>query len=206
MRAPSLLAPALLLALSLGACAVTPGSTPPIVLLGERHDSAADHHWQLATIERLYAADPRLVLGFEMFPRRAQPALDRWVAGQLTEAQFLAETDWAQVWGFDPALYLPIFRFARDNRIPMLALNVSSRLVRLTARGGWASVPQAEREGVGTPAPASAAYRQRLADAMAAPRPPASTASSTPSSSGTGRWPRRSPPSAAARRTARSWP
>ncbi len=145
-----------------------PRAWPPaaVTLLGERHDSAPDHRWQLATVERLYARDPGLVLGFEMFPRAAQPVLDRWVAGGLPERDFLLRSDWAHVWGFDAALYLPVFRFARDHRIPMLALNVSGRVIRLVARLGWQAVPVADREGVGTPAPASAAYRSRLADAM----------------------------------------
>ncbi len=138
----------------------------PVILLGEAHDSAADHRWQLATIERLYAVDPALVLGFEMFPRSTQPVLDRWVRGGLSESDFLARTDWKHVWGFDANLYLPIFRFARDHRVPMLALNVSERVVHLTARQGWAGVAIADREGVGTPTPPSTAYRARLAEAM----------------------------------------
>ena len=68
--------------------------------------------------------------------------------------------------GFPPALYLPIFRFARDRHIPMIALNVSHRLVHLTAQQGFAGVPQAERVGISTPAPPSAGYRADLADAM----------------------------------------
>ena len=138
----------------------------PVILLGEQHDSAADHRWELTTIERLAAADPALVLGFEMFPRSTQPVLNRWVRGELSEPEFLARTDWKHVWGFDPALYLPIFRFARDHHIPMLALNVSDRLIHLVSRHGWAGVAQADREGVGAPAPASAGYRARLSDAM----------------------------------------
>ena len=145
---------------------LTAARTYPVILLGERHDSAADHAWQLDSIRRLYAANHTLVLGFEMFPRTAQPALDDWVAGRLTEAAFLANTDWAHVWGFPPPLYMPIFRFARDNHIPMVALNVSHRLVHRTAQQGFAAIPPAEREGIGTPAPPSAAYRADLADAM----------------------------------------
>jgi uncharacterized iron-regulated protein len=138
----------------------------PVVLLGEQHDSEANHRWELATIERLYAANPNLVLGFEMFPRTAQPVLDRWVAGQLSEADFLKQTDWQQVWGFPPPFYLPIFRFARDHHIPMIALNVSRRVVHLAATEGFKNIPLAEREGVGVPAPPSAAYRAELAEAM----------------------------------------
>ena len=137
-----------------------------VVLLGEEHDNAADHAWQLAVIQRIYATNPNLVLGFEMFPRAAQPVLDQWVAGNLSEADFLARSDWAHFWGFPPGLYLPIFRFARDHHISMQALNVSHRLVHLVGQGGWAALPDALREGVGTPVPPSAAYRQELADVM----------------------------------------
>jgi uncharacterized iron-regulated protein len=140
----------------------------PVVLLGEQHDRAADHQWQLAVIRALYADDPSMVLGFEMFPRSAQPVLNTWVAGQLTEGAFLKQTDWAHFWGFPPELYMPIFRFARDHRVPMLALNVSHHLVHLVARSGWAGVAVAAREGVGNPAPASHEYRATLREAMGA--------------------------------------
>ena len=146
-----------------------------VVLLGEHHDSAPDHRWELATIATLYAAHPDLVLGFEMFPRRVQPALDGWVAGRLTEPAFLQQSDWHRVWGFDPELYLPIFRFARDHRIPMLALNVSGDLVHRVAHAGWQATPVEAREGVGTPAPPSDAYRAELADVMSGHGGPAMT-------------------------------
>ena len=146
-----------------------------VVLLGEHHDSAPDHRWELATIEALYAAHPDLVLGFEMFPRRVQPALDLWSKGRLTEPQFLQQSDWKRVWGFDPELYLPIFRFARDHRIPMLALNVSNALVHRVATSGWQATPAAEREGVGTPAAPTSAYRAELADVMSGHGGPAMT-------------------------------
>jgi uncharacterized iron-regulated protein len=136
------------------------------VLLGEHHDRLADHRWQLASIETLFAANPELAIGFEMFPRAVQPALDEWTGGRLSEAEFLAKVDWARIWGRDPELYLPIFRFARDRRVPMIALNVDRALVNRVAKLGWGAIPQAEREGVTDPAPAAPAYRAWLAEAM----------------------------------------
>lgn len=130
----------------------------PVVLLGESHDSAEHHRWQLQTIAALHQLRPNLVLGFEMFPRRVQPALDRWVAGELSEEAFLAQTDWRNVWRFDPQLYLPLFHFARMNRVPMVALNVESALTREVAQKGFDAVAPATREGVGRPAPPSEAY------------------------------------------------
>ena len=133
-----------------------------VVLLGESHDQAEHHRWQLHTITALFGHRPDMVLGFEMFPRRVQPVLDRWSKGELNEANFLREVEWSQIWGFADELYLPLFHFARTHRLPMLALNIDRATNRRVAAQGFASVPSAEREGVGDPAPASSSYRDRL--------------------------------------------
>jgi hypothetical protein len=157
-----------------------------IVLLGEQHDNADHHRWQLQVLAALHARRPELVLGFEMFPRRLQPVLDRWVAGELSEAELLRLTDWNRVWGFDARMYLPLFHFARLNRLPMAALNVERTLVRQVGAGGWDSVPEAQREGVGRPAPASDAYVARLRETwdMHTPRPATANGGSARSGSG----------------------
>jgi uncharacterized iron-regulated protein len=172
MRKMVLLLPCLVAACAMPGPVCAPAA---VTLLGEHHDSAANHAWELAQIRRIYRADPRIVLGFEMFPRSAQPALDAWVAGRLSEAAFLEQSGWKAYWGFDPGLYVPIFRFARDHHVRMVALNVSHRLVHLVSQHGWAGVAVADREGVGTPVPPNAAYRAALADAMAGHGGPAMT-------------------------------
>jgi len=133
-----------------------------VVLLGETHDNAAHHRWQLDTFVGLHERRPNLILGFEMFPRRIQPVLDRWSKGELEDVAFLAEVDWPRVWGFDPELYMPLFRFARSNKLPVLALNVDRETNRQVAAAGFGSLPMQEREGVGEPAPASSRYQERL--------------------------------------------
>lgn len=135
-----------------------------VVLLGEQHDDIDHHRWQLQTLAALHARQPQLQIGFEMFPRRAQPVLDRWVAGELSVADFIREVEWDKVWSMPVELYLPLFQFARINRIPMLALNVDASLTRSIAASGWAAIPSGQREGVGDPAPASAEYRQQLSE------------------------------------------
>jgi uncharacterized iron-regulated protein len=134
-----------------------------IILLGEEHDVLEHHRWQLQTIAALHGRGDKLVLGFEMFPRHAQPALDRWVKGELTRKAFLKAVKWHEIWGYDPKLYMPLFDFARMNGIPMVALNVDRSLVAHVAKKGAAKVPKAEREGVGMPADASQAYLRSLA-------------------------------------------
>lgn len=129
-----------------------------VVLLGEQHHRDDDHRWQLHLLAALHAKRPQMVIGLEMFPRRVQPALDRWVAGELTLADFLRESQWDEVWRLPAELYRPIFEFARINRVPMVALNVEPGLIRSVAARGWDQVAAAEREGVGRAAPPGEAY------------------------------------------------
>ena len=119
-----------------------------VVLLGEQHDDADHHRWQVQVLAALHAQRPDMVIGFEMFPRRVQPVLERWIAGELSESEFLRQVDWDKVWSMPAELYLPLFHFARINRIPMIALNIDQKLSRALARGGWDAVPEGEREGV----------------------------------------------------------
>ncbi len=137
-----------------------------VVLLGESHTNPEDHGWQLQTLAALYAFNPDMVIGFESFPRKVQGLLDRWVSGELPEQAFLEAVDWQRIWGYDAELYLPLFRFARRNHIPMVALNVERALVSRVAEEGWHAVPVAQREGVGEPEPAGEGYRRRLAEVM----------------------------------------
>lgn len=134
-----------------------------VVLLGESHTVAEHHRWQLHTLAGLHAHEPSLVVGFEMFPRRVQPALDAWSKGALSEGEFLKASKWAEVWGYGSDMYLPLFHFVRQHRLPMVALNVDRRLVSRVGDEGWSAIPRDEREGLSDPAPASEAYRRRLA-------------------------------------------
>jgi len=148
-----------------------------ILCLGELHDRADIHLWQRDVIEGLLPFRPRIVVGLEMLPRSAQPALDAWTAGAMRFESFLEAVDWPGVWGFDPALYAPIFDLARDRGLGLRALNVARGLVRRVGREDWGGVPATEREGLGLPAPASPAYRRRLFEVTGGARPGRAAAS-----------------------------
>ena len=134
-----------------------------IVLLGEHHDNMEHHRWQLQMMTGLHALNENVVLGFEMFPRQVQPVLDKWVAGELTEIEFLKQVDWGEYWSFDEQLYMPMLHFARMNQIPIYALNVDRGLIREVGQKGWKETSSALKEGISDPAPPSEGYRQMLA-------------------------------------------
>ncbi|WP_258801096.1 ChaN family lipoprotein [Halomonas sp. DQ26W] len=138
-----------------------------VVLLGERHDNADHHRWQLHTLAGLHSLRPDMVIALEMLPREAQPVLDAWVAGDLGEQAFVDESHWHTAWGFDPALYFPILHFARLHRVPLKAVNVTPELRGRLVEEGWEAVPEAERLGITAPVEPLAAYRERLAEVYA---------------------------------------
>jgi len=133
-----------------------------VVLLGETHDRYDIHRWQMHVCAGLLAHRSDVAVGFEMFPRRAQPALDRWIAGETDVPTFLAESEWDTVWRFDPALYLPIFEFCRQFRLPMLALNCERPLVTRVGKEGWDAIAEDERDGLTRAKPATQAHRDYL--------------------------------------------
>ncbi|MCC3750651.1 MAG: ChaN family lipoprotein [Halorhodospira halophila] len=132
------------------------------ILLGERHDDAAHHRWQLHTLAALHGRGELGAIGFEMFPRSKQKPLEDWRTGNLTREAFLEETEWQRVWGYDAELYMPLFEFVRAHRVPAEALNVERDTVRAVRERGFDDLDEDERESVGQPAAASEAYRDRL--------------------------------------------
>jgi len=111
-----------------------------VVYLGERHDSAADHRAQLEIIQRLQAENAQVAIALEMFQRPFQPVIDRYLAGEITEADLVAQTEYEQRWGFPWEFYAPILRLAQEQGLPVLALNAPSEVVRQVARQGLDSL------------------------------------------------------------------
>lgn len=138
-----------------------------VVLLGEIHDSQAHHDWQASVAGALASRGRPVVIGLEMLPRSAQPALDAWVAGSLSESEFLSRAGWADYWRFDHTLYMPILRLAQLHRIPVYALNVERKLVEDVRARGWGALSATEREGLVDPAAAPEDYQRMLAESFA---------------------------------------
>ncbi|MCF6323786.1 MAG: ChaN family lipoprotein [Gammaproteobacteria bacterium] len=133
-----------------------------VVLLGEHHAQGDHQRWELHTLVALHTLNPDMAIGFEMFPRKAQPVLDKWIAGELTEAEFLEQSNWQQYWNFDARYYMPLFHLARMNQIPIHALNVSKDLLKKVRTEGWQNIKKEDREGVTDPAPPGEGYKNLL--------------------------------------------
>lgn len=142
-----------------------------VVFLGETHDRADHHQWQLEVSENIFRHRTDIALGFEMFPKRVQPIVDKWARDQISMRSFLNEVDWDSIWGFNSDLYRPIFQFCKDNKLPMIALNCNRALVTDIGKNGWNAVDPATLEGLSPAKEATRAYRQYLFDITGGNRP-----------------------------------
>lgn len=102
-----------------------------IIYVGETHDNPAAHRLELQVLKAVAERHPGQVsLGLEMFNHEQQEVLNEWVAGKLSEKEFLKAADWYSVWTQDFTYYRDILYFARDHKIPVIGLNVTKELRR----------------------------------------------------------------------------
>ncbi|MBI1921643.1 MAG: ChaN family lipoprotein [Geobacter sp.] len=115
-----------------------------LVFIGEVHDDRDHHQFQLDVIKGLRDAGARIAIGVEMFSDDWQPSLDRWVEGKIPLMDFvdIYQRNWTIPWPCYDALFL----FARNNRIPIIALNPPKEVVQKVFRQGFASLEPNERK------------------------------------------------------------
>ncbi|WP_159790577.1 ChaN family lipoprotein [Sodalinema gerasimenkoae] len=136
-----------------------------VLYLGEVHNRPEDQAAQREILQRWYEQNPQLAIGLEMFERPQQAYIDQYLAGEISEAEFLELTEFETRWGFPWEAYAPILRFAKAHNLPVLALNAPIEAIREVARGGFGNLspqrlsdlPPVEEFDLD-----NAAYRQRL--------------------------------------------
>lgn len=139
-----------------------------VVFLGEQHDDPRTHRLQLAVLEGLARRrEGRVVLSLEMFERDVQPALDAYLAGTSTEAEFLAAS---RPWPNHRADYRPLVEFARTEGWPVIAANVPRRLAQAVSRRGLVTLDSVPEGDLALIASARScprdAYQKRFAETM----------------------------------------
>lgn len=114
-----------------------------LVFIGETHDNLNDQQVELSVVRELHRRFPgKVALGMEMFREPQQETLDRWVRGELSELEFLKASKWYDTWGYDFGAYRDLLRFARENRIDVVALNPPKELQEAVSRSGLDNVPE----------------------------------------------------------------
>lgn len=104
-----------------------------VVFFGEQHDDPETHRIESELLEALGRSGRPVVLSLEMFERDVQPALDDYLAGRLSESDFLARS---RPWPRYATDYRPLVEMAKARRWPVIAANVPRPLASAVARRG----------------------------------------------------------------------
>jgi uncharacterized iron-regulated protein len=123
-------------------------SESSIIYVGERHDQFAHHFNQLQIIKKLHEAGHKLAVGMEMFQRTQQQTLDDYLAGRIDEHTFLEKSEYFDKWGYDYNLYKPIIDYLKQQKIPLVALNIERDITRKVAREGMHSLTDEEKKRI----------------------------------------------------------
>ena len=123
-------------------------SNKKVIYTGEQHDQFAHHNIQLQVIKGLYSRNKRLAIGMEMFQRPFQGVLDDYTAGRISENEFLKKSEYFKRWAYDYNLYKPILDFAREEKIPLVALNIRREIVAKVSKSGLDSLSDEEKKEI----------------------------------------------------------
>src|SRR5687767_13761848 len=116
-----------------------------VVFIGEQHDDPNTHRLEHALLEGLRRRRVAVTISLEMFERDVQEVLDKYLAGTISEAQFLQD---GRPWPRYATDYRPLVELARTEGWSVVAANVPRRFaseVAKSGRSGVDGVPAADR-------------------------------------------------------------
>ncbi len=116
-----------------------------LVFFGEFHDDSVIHSIQRDLLAAMYTLNPKTAVSLEMFERDAGPFLDDYLAGKITEAEFLKKS---RPWPDYEKFYKPLVEMAKTNNAPVIAANVPRKYAAIySAQGmtGIRNLPENER-------------------------------------------------------------
>ncbi|MEM9194462.1 MAG: ChaN family lipoprotein [Myxococcota bacterium] len=116
-----------------------------VIYVGESHGHPPDHDLQGRIAAALYERSPSLGVGLEMIQTPFQPVADAWVRGELSEEEFLQQTEWEERWGGDFASYRRPVVLCRDQGLPLVALNAPKEITRTVGREGLDGLSDEQR-------------------------------------------------------------
>lgn len=116
-----------------------------VVFFGEEHTDPATHRAEFELLSAIGRRHGRVILSLEMFERDVQGTLDAYLAGQITETEFLAKS---RPWARYATDYRDLVELAKAKGWVVVASNVPRPLASAIGRRGLSgldSLSSAER-------------------------------------------------------------
>ena len=112
-------------------------ATYDVIYLGEEHHNRSHIDAALTVLRALTGQGRRPWVAMEMFGWDGQPALDRYLRSEESvRSEFLEQVAWKQNWGGAFEDYEPLAQFAKDQHLPLLAMNPPKSLIRQVVKQG----------------------------------------------------------------------
>ncbi|MBU4501037.1 MAG: ChaN family lipoprotein [Nanoarchaeota archaeon] len=110
-----------------------------LVYFGEEHGSKYIHDLQLEVFKELNKGK-KFSVGLEMIQKNYQHVLDEYLTTDMDEDKLKKDLDWENTWGYDFNFFKPIFKYAKDKNLDIVALNAPREIVKKVARHGLESL------------------------------------------------------------------
>ncbi|MBI2027203.1 MAG: ChaN family lipoprotein [Deltaproteobacteria bacterium] len=94
-----------------------------IVYNGDFHTFEHAQRMALRILREIIHMKKKIIFATEVVLIKHQDILNKFIAGKISEKDFLKKIDYDQTWGFDWKNFKPLFDFARKYKIQVLALN-----------------------------------------------------------------------------------
>jgi uncharacterized iron-regulated protein len=112
-------------------------ATADVVFFGEQHDDPETHFAEFALLEAIGRRRNNVVLSLEMFERDVQRSLDDYLAGRVSEKEFLAAS---RPWDRYATDYRALVVLARSRGWPVIAANVPRPIASAVSRKGLSAL------------------------------------------------------------------
>ena len=133
------------------------------IFVGEQHDRYDNHLNQLMILKAVHKRYPKVAIGVEWFQQPYQWVLNRYLNGRFSEKQLLEKSEYYKRWSYRYAMLRPILRYAKQYKIPVIALNAPAELTQKVGKSGLSQLNQAERQQLPRIIhPPEKAYRKKL--------------------------------------------
>jgi uncharacterized iron-regulated protein len=116
---------------------VAAAAAADVVFFGEMHDDAETHFAEFALLEGIGRRRDNVVVSLEMFERDVQPLVDDYLAGRISETDFLARS---RPWERYATDYRALVLLARARGWPVIASNIPRPIASSVARRGLSAV------------------------------------------------------------------
>lgn len=129
-----------------------------ITLFGESHNNPISH-WLEYEVTASLAKQKQMILGAEMMEADNQEGVNKYLKGDINEAQLKKE---ARLWPNYDTDYAPLLNFAKEHHLPFIATNVPRRYANLVYKKDFIALDSLSNEEKAWVAPLPIKYDPNL--------------------------------------------